>query len=137
MSFNSKAFFDAVRNDPFSGSLSQSQVDGMNAILAAWQDNPRSDDLRWLAYCLATTFHETSQEMQPIEEYGKGAGMSYGVPDPDTGQTYYGRGYVQLTWRDNYARADHELDYSGDDSCEWHASNALDPTAAAEIMFQG
>jgi len=36
-------------------------------------------------------------EMQPIEEYGKGKGMKYGSPDPETGQTYYGRGFVQTT----------------------------------------
>ena len=41
--------------------------------------------------------------MQPIEEYGKGAG--HPCADPETGQTCYGRGYVQLTWRDNYERA--------------------------------
>jgi predicted chitinase len=38
----------------------------------------------------------------PIEEYGKGAGHEYGITDPDTGQKYYGRGYVQTTWKANY-----------------------------------
>jgi hypothetical protein len=75
--------------------------------------------------------------MQPIEEYGKGEGMEYGEVDSVTGQTYYGRGFVQLTWRDNYARADAECDFVGDDSCEWHAENALDPHKAARIMFVG
>jgi len=139
--FDRDVFFDSVREDPFSGSLSQDQVDGMNAILDAWEANPRSEDLRHLAYSLATTYHETSQKMQPIEEYGQGAGMSYGAPDPETGQTYFGRGYVQLTWRDNYRRADEELDLgdcaADETSCEWHAENALDPTIAADVMFQG
>lgn len=134
--FDRQKFFDSVRASLFTGKLSQQQVDGQNAILDAWESRSE-DDLRHLAYCLATTFHETSQKMWPIEEYGKGSGQSYGKPDPTTGQTYYGRGYVQLTWRDNYRRADVELELSGDTSCEWHASNALDPTIAGEIMFQG
>jgi hypothetical protein len=75
--------------------------------------------------------------MQPIEEYGKGDGKEYGKPDHETGQTYYGRGYVQLTWRDNYVRADDELGFGNVDSLEWHAERALDPVIAAEVMFQG
>ena len=130
-------FFDAVRPDPFPNSLTQGQVDGMEAILAAWENDYSLWDLRWLAYCLATTFHETSQEMQPIEEYGKGEGMKYGEPDPKTGECYYGRGYVQLTWVDNYRRADAELSLVGDQSCYLHANNALEPTIAAEVMFKG
>ena len=126
-----------MRGSLFHGGITQQQVDGMDAILDAWEDNPRSDNLRHLSYPLATTAHETGFTMQPIEEYGKGSGMEYGKLDPETGQTYYGRGYVQLTWRDNYARADKELSFTGEDSCEWHAENALDPDTAAEIMFQG
>jgi hypothetical protein len=75
--------------------------------------------------------------MLPIEEYGYGAGRPYGVPDPETGQTYYGRGFVQLTWRDNYARADQELGLFAGDSLEWHADNALKPPIAAAVMFKG
>ena len=87
----------------FGGTLTQPQVDGINAILDGWDCAPFGD-LRWLAYILATTKHETANTMQPIREYGKGAGQPYGVPDPVTGQTYYGRGFVQLTWKDNYRR---------------------------------
>src|SRR4249920_15149 len=83
--FESKLFFDEVRVTLFSDSLSQGQVDGMNALLDAWEriSMVRPDvDLRWLAYVLATDFHETAFTMQPIEEYGKGAGYDYGEPDP-------------------------------------------------------
>lgn len=139
--FNRDVFFDVVRGSLFHGVMTQQQVDGMDAILEAWEENPRSDNLRWLAYPLATTAHETGFTMWPIEEYGKGSGMSYGKPDPQTGQTYYGRGFVQLTWRDNYARADEELGYGRTkadmDSCEWHAENALNLDTASEVMFQG
>jgi putative chitinase len=135
--FDRKIYFDAVRTSLFAGSMTQEQVDGQEAILAHWERDPLSDDLRHLAYPLATTKHETASTMQPIEEYGKGEGQEYGVPDPETGQTYYGRGFVQLTWRDNYARATSELELTGDDDLEWHADRALDPDIAANVMFVG
>jgi len=143
--FDRYVFFDMVRDDPFSGSLEQEQVDGMNAILGVWEDKSAlgeaPDDLRHLAYPLATTLHETASTMMPIEEYGKGSGMEYGKPDPVTGQTYYGRGYVQLTWKENYQKADKELGFgcTKDDptSCEWHPENQLKPDIAAETMFRG
>lgn len=137
VSFDRKTYFDSVRSSLFSGSMSQSQVDGQEALLGEWEANPTGTDLRFFAYMLATTFHETAATMQPIEEYGKGSGQSYGVPDPETGQTYYGRGYVQLTWRDNYARATAKLGLTGDNDLEWHASQALDPVIAADVMFRG
>jgi putative chitinase len=139
--FDRDIFFSAVRGSLFHGSMTQRQVDGMNAILDAWEYHPRADDLRWPAYAFATTAHETGFAMWPIEEYGKGEGMAYGKPDPDTGQVYYGRGFVQLTWRDNYVRADEELGYGTTekdwDSLEWNPGNALKLDVAAEIMFQG
>lgn len=136
--FNRQTYFDAVRERPFGGSLTQQQVDGQDSILSIFETRaPADTDLRWLAYGLATAKHETGSTMQPIEEYGQGEGMSYGKPDPETGETYYGRGYVQLTWRDNYARATRELDLSGADDLEWHADRALDPAIASAVMFIG
>ena len=44
---------------------------------------------------------------------------------------------MQLTWRENYARADNELQIPDDRSLEWHADNALDPWTAARVMFRG
>lgn len=66
-------------------------------------------DLRMVAYVLATTHWETGAYGQrfiyePVPEQGKGKGKSYGLPHKKTGKVYYGRGYVQLTWFDNYER---------------------------------
>src|SRR6476619_3202480 len=97
-------FFDEVRSDPFDGSLTEQQVDGMNAILDAWEADYADNDLRYLANAMAQTFHEVSGTMWPIEEY-QGSEQSYGKPDPETGQAYYGRGLIQCTHRENYARA--------------------------------
>jgi len=140
--FDRGVFFEHVRNDPFGGELEQSQVDGMEAIMDIWEAVVPNADRRWLGYCYATAAHETGMEMQPIEEYNAGEGMAYGDKDPETGQTYFGRGYVQLTWRDNYAKADAELHLGSKPdapttSCEWLAENALKPNIAAAVMFIG
>lgn len=136
--FDRKIFFDSVRGSLFSGSMSQQQVDGMGFKLDQWEVHHLGKDLRWLSYPLATSYHETSKAMWPVEEYGKGEGKEYGKRDPETGQTYYGRGDVQLTWRDNYARATRELGLSGgSDDLEWNAARALDPKISADVMFLG
>jgi hypothetical protein len=129
-------FFDLVRNNPFPGSLTQEQVDGMNAILDAWESAFPGGDLRWLANALAQTYHEVSGRMVPIEEY-QGAQQSYGKVDPETGQAYYGRGLIQCTHRENYRRADTELGLEGDMSTEWHAENMLRPDIASACLFEG
>ena len=139
--FDRKTYFDAVRASLFSGSLSQRQVEGQEAILGEWelpqQAGYPNTDRRWLAYMLGTAYHETSQQMWPIEEYGKGAGMEYGKVDQKTGQAYYGRGYVQLTWAENYQKATTRLGLKGDSDLYWHAAKALDPQIAADVMFIG
>jgi putative chitinase len=101
---NRKFFFDNVRLTLFDGRLRQNQVDGLIAFLNEWETKHSKKDDRWLAYMLATTHHETDRKMQPIEEYGKGKGKKYGVPDPETRQVYFGRGFVQLTWKSNYEK---------------------------------
>ena len=130
-------FFDKVRANPFPGSLTQQQVDGMNAILDFYEAQFTWDDLRWLAYLFATAKWETSSTMWPIEEYGKGGSADYAKIDPQTGQGYWGRGLVQLTWRENYARADIEMGWSGASSCEYHADLQLKIEWAAPTAFLG
>lgn len=39
----------------------------MNAILSEWEARGLLDK-RWLAYMLATAFHETGSRMQPVRE---------------------------------------------------------------------
>lgn len=96
---------------------------------------PRVRDRRWLAYMLATAHHETARAMRPIRELGLGRGRAYGRPDPRTGQSYYGRGLVQLTWADNYRKMGARLGL-GDD-LYLHPDRALDPAIATRVMFTG
>lgn len=113
-------FFNQVRKSLFNGSLSQSQVEGMEMILdrASAFDIYKAD---WLAYIFATTYHEVGAQMQPVREgfcstdqgsinavtklFNKGViSRNYALPDPDTGKSYFGRGLVQLTHKANYAK---------------------------------
>lgn len=126
-------FFTAARAKPFGGRLDQEQVDGMNAILDAWESANQQRDLRHIAYELGTTYHETATTMQPIAEYGHGNGRPYGHPDPVTRHVYYGRGYVQLTWKANYAAMSAVV---GEDLVA-NPDLALEPAIAATIMFYG
>lgn len=137
MIFDRDTFFDAVKKDPFDGTYTQEQVDGIEADLGTWESFYPHEDLRYIAYCMATDFHETGSRMWPIEEIGKGSGKDYGKVDPETGQAYYGRGKIQLTWRENYARADKELDLTAERSCEWYADNALILDVACRVLFRG
>jgi hypothetical protein len=140
MPIHRKYFFDNIKYYLFK-SFSQDQVDGLNVFLD-WYDNenpPIPDkhhlDERMLAYVLATTYHETAATMQPIAEYGKGSGKPYGQPAGPYGQKYYGRGYVQLTWYDNYKRQDEKLGLGGE--LVKNADLALDPKIAKEVILFG
>ena len=80
--FDRKTYFDHVRNAPFGGAIGAKPGRWAGSRCCrhgkAWTP-ALADDLRWLAYMLATTFHETARTMQPIEEYGKGKGKTYGI----------------------------------------------------------
>jgi putative chitinase len=130
--FNREIYFDKVRSSLFGGGLDQQQVDGQESILATWEAQVVMVDLRWLAYMLATAFHETAYRMWPITEYGS---QSYLQGKPYW--PYIGRGLVQLTWEDNYRKATDELGLSGGDDLVKYPDRALDPIIATKIMFLG
>jgi putative chitinase len=143
MPYDRKFYFDTVRKDLFRDNLTQSQVDGQNYLLETWeqhfeQNNP-NDGTMWLAYALATFFHETAETMQPIEEYGKGAGKSYGKPVGPHGQCYYGRGHVQLTWEENYKNGQKFLKerYGVDANIHPEAHKMLHPQTSALVSYDG
>lgn len=127
-------FYKALSGSPFFGLTHGHQKAGCEAILAAWEarGTPLAD-LRWLAYILATAWHETAHTMQPIAEIGHGRGHAYGVPDPHTGHAYYGRGYVQLTWMKNYATMSA---VTGVDLVH-HPDRAMEAPVASKILLHG
>ena len=119
-----------------SGSLTPFQAEGIKLILEAWENYNSLTDIRQLAYILATVKHETANTYRPIEEYGKGAGRAYGATV--NGHRYYGRGYVQLTWKENYEKMTKRLKLLGVE-CDLvnNPEQALDWRIAAAIMFVG
>lgn len=90
--------FDEVRATIF-GVLHQSQLDGIEAIVAQWEAQPSLTDKRQLAYVLGTVYHETASTMQSVKEHGGDAYLKSKSYYP-----YYGRDLVQTTWLSNYER---------------------------------
>jgi predicted chitinase len=125
------AFFASVRQS--FGSLTQSQVQGFQRLLQAF--GVAHWPIAFAAYGLATAWHETSAQMQPVEEaYFLGTkAADYRKKLPYF--PWYGRGDVQLTWRANYARADDDLDLHG--ALLADPDKALDPLISARVMVKG
>lgn len=86
------------------GHLPEKAQADMQILMAMMVADDKVSDLRHAAYMLATVMHECARTWAPIDENGKGRRKPYGKPDPKTGKIYYGRGYVQLTWGENYQR---------------------------------
>lgn len=120
------AFYERLR--AVTGPLDQEQVNTINHLLTAGSTWSTS----WMAYALATAWHEA--RLKPIEEYGKGKGKAYGKAGRH-GQSQHGRGLVQLTWDENYERADEELDLGGELVADF--DKALEPEIAVAIMIKG
>jgi putative chitinase len=137
--FDRKKFFDAVRPNPFPGALTQQQVDGMNGIIDAYERDCMWPDLRWFANMLAQTKWETSSTMWPVEEYGKGGNADYAKIVKETGYGYWGRGLLQLTWADNYKKADAECGWTKEagTSCYWNPPLQLKIEWSAPTAFRG
>lgn len=124
------------------GGLDENAVTGLSKLLRFIDRDPDLRDVRWAAYMLATVKHECAGTWQPIEEYGKGAGHAYGqaveVSD-GAGHTsrhaYYGRGYVQLTWKKNYETMGQALHLGA--TLVAHPEKVLEPEIAYKIMSHG
>jgi putative chitinase len=139
MAIDRDVYFDNVRDSMFDGAMTQQQVDGQNVIIALWDYQATGTpmhDLRWLSYMLATVFHETATKCWPIREYGEGKGHEYGEPNED-GNCFYGRGFVQLTWEENYDKASAALSLIDDRDLVKFPDMALDSLISARILFRG
>ena len=114
----------------------------MSVILAVWEyqgGGTPMDDERWLAYMLATVYHETATRIWPIEEYGKGAGHEYGQGRPGNRPGLLrARFRRSLTWRDNYAKGLATiLASSTTATSNGIRSMALDSLIATRVLFRG
>ncbi|WP_093399317.1 hypothetical protein [Sphingomonas sp. OK281] len=67
--------------------------------------------IAWVAYGLATAFHETGAAMQPVRESPR---VSEAWRKKNLRYwPWYGRGYPQTTWETNYRKMDKRLGLNG------------------------
>lgn len=152
--------FDTLR-DKLKVRFRDSQVINIESMLSAFNAfdyeslgvSPRVW-LDYVAYMFATAWHETATSMAPIEEFGKGRNRTYGTwylnskgiaycfkngqkegvyTRYEQPHLYYGRGYVQLTWYDNYELASKKL---GVDMLK-NPALALNKKIATQVMIIG
>lgn len=140
---NRETFFAYARNAPFGGSLTSAQKAGTNLILDYCE--ALKLPLVWIAYILATAFHESAHTMQPVRETLatsdkqaiarldaafkagklKSVKTPYWRPDSE-GKSWFGRGLVQITHKVNY------LKFKLSDP-----SAALKPDVAVKVLVDG
>lgn len=155
LKFDRQKFFDAYRKE--FGKLNQSQAEGLEQLLGFIEADKEMCDVRWIAYMLATVFHECKLPptwkpvWKPVEEADKGRSQKthvvkgkvlpwYGSPKTikcdgvDYTHIFYGRGYVQLTHGENYQKVGASIGLG----CELvkDPARALEPEIGYKIMSQ-
>ena len=143
------------KNPLFGDRISDRQIAGMEGIIKAFTDEVGEPDpdlrAKFLAYTLATAYHETARRMSPVREtlansdeqainrlerWARQNGRTtniYWRPEPPYGHAYFGRGQVQLTWKSNYEASSEDagVDLVAD------PNKMLDPEISARVMIRG
>ena len=98
------------------------KYENIELMMKEFNSNSEAKNPFYIAYMLATAYHETAHTFIPLEEYGKGKTRKYSKSFKLKNDNvcymngenndlyslakfpyfYYGRGFVQLTWFDNY-----------------------------------
>ena len=152
---NKQAFYAALRASPqvFGTSISENQVRGIDALLAACARNGITDG-HHVANILAQCYHETAGAMQPIKETvmrnhkdknpsdatviarldrAFSRGQLPWVKSPYWRDGWFGRGFIQLTHRANYDKLGRAVGVN----LIGNPSRALDINTSADIAVVG
>lgn len=140
--FDRDVFFASVRASLYGGAANAAAEANMNVILDYWLAHHARRPMAQLAYILATVRHEVGPNMVPVRETfadtdakarERLAAKPYAQPEGALGHSYYGRGYVQLTWHRNYAKQQEKLGLPLVEQPDL----ALDTAIATRILFEG
>lgn len=151
MRINRVKFFEELRHTGlFNGHLTQSQVDGLNRLLDAWERYCQSWPLDELSYDLSTSYWETGETMQPIHERGGRSyfnkyepgtriGRNLGNTVPGDGYRFRGEGDVQNTGRANARKSSAKLNELFGLNTDFinHPEQRGDPLYSALCLFVG
>jgi hypothetical protein len=153
ITMNRTIFYNAVRRNVFGGSLTDAQVDGMNALLSEMQSS-KVNDAHHAAHILTNVHRETGGNMLGIKETvmpwhkdknpsdatviarldrAYAAGKLKGVKTPYWRDGAFGRGPIQLTHWPNYEKFERLLGVP----LRKHPERALEPVTGAKIAVQG
>ena len=128
------------------------QTEGLKQVLRLIEQSTRLNDLRDVAYLLATIRHETAYTYRPIFERGQRSyfdkynagtklGKALGNTQPGDGYRFRGRGYVQITGRANYLQMGkligRDLVANPDDACLPDVAMQIAIVGMSEGRFTG
>ena len=148
-SFNRSPFFAAYR--AAYGALTSAQVSSLESLLESMEQEQEISNVKQFAYMFATIKHETANTFHPITEMGavsyfnrydpiladtvvrRAAAKSNGNTAKGDGYKYRGRGFVQITWKNNYKKLGDALGYD----LVNNPDQALDPVVAYKVMSYG
>lgn len=152
---NPEHFYGIIRENLFGGRMTQGVVDTLRVITDTYYAEVGAGaKAEHLAYVLATAYHESyhrilNPDWAPVREgfsstnagsiasvtmrFNQGSiSTNYAKVQPN-GKSYYGRGFVQITWPENYRRMGRRLgiDLYGNPDL------ALDRDVAAKLLVIG
>ncbi len=147
LAFNKKNLLDGYVSR--FGPLTNDLADAFAFLFSKIENDSRftdtDTDRRKLAYCMATFKWETAHTMRPIDEHGgdtyfnrrynpqTNVGKMLGNTQSGDGALFHGRGYVQITGRNNYVKA---KKLTGVDLLT-QPDRAKEPELAYQIAIQG